>query len=66
MATKFGLKADADFNITVDSSPEYARQCAEKSLNRLGVDYIDLYYIHRPNPEVPIEKTVEELKKLIA
>ena len=65
LATKFGLKANPDGNITVDSSPEYARQQAETSLKRLGVDYIDLYYLHRPNPDVPIETTVGELKKLV-
>ena len=65
LATKFGLRASSDGNITVDSSPEYARQQAETSLKRLGVDYIDLYYLHRPNPDVPIEKTVGELKKLV-
>ena len=65
LATKFGLKANPDGNITVDSSPEYARQQAETSLKRLGVDYIDLYYLHRPNPDVPIETTAGELKKLV-
>ena len=65
LATKFGLKANPDGNITVDSSPEYARQQAETSLKRLRVDYIDLYYLHRPNPDVPIETTVGELKKLV-
>ncbi|KAI8944557.1 Aldo/keto reductase [Xylaria longipes] len=67
LATKFGLKPDADApgGLTVDSSPEYCRQCIEGSLKRLGVDQIDLYYMHRANPEVPIEKTMHVMKELV-
>lgn len=39
-------------------NPEYARECCEASLKRLGVDYIDLYYQHRVDTSVPIEDTV--------
>ncbi|KAN0107984.1 putative aldo-keto reductase [Hyaloscypha variabilis] len=50
----------------IDSSPEYAKEACEKSLKRLGVESIDLYYCHRVDRKTPIEKTVEamvELKK---
>ncbi|KAJ3578595.1 hypothetical protein NPX13_g1973 [Xylaria arbuscula] len=65
LATKFGLKPDAAQGIVVDSSPEYCRQCIESSLKRLGVDYIDLYYMHRANLDVPIEETMTALKELV-
>ena len=45
LATKFGLTADP--NRSVRGDPEYVRQQMEKSLSRLGVDYVDLYYFHR-------------------
>jgi len=53
---------------TVDSSPEYVKEACEKSLKRLGVECIDLYYCHRVDKKTPIEKTVEamvELKKYV-
>ncbi|MQI32351.1 aldo/keto reductase, partial [Escherichia coli] len=46
-------------------TPEYVRSCCEGSLQRLGVDYIDLYYQHRIDTTVPIEDTMGELKKLV-
>ncbi|KAH7147188.1 aldo/keto reductase [Dactylonectria estremocensis] len=68
LATKFGGKfgpdAQGEFKFTVDSTPEYAREACERSLKRLGVDYIDLFYIHRLDEKTPIEKTVEELARL--
>lgn len=48
----------------MDSSPEYCRQAIEKSLKRLGLPSVDLYYVHRLDGKTPIEKTMEELKKL--
>jgi aryl-alcohol dehydrogenase-like predicted oxidoreductase len=60
LATKFGLKA----GLVVDSSPEYCRQQCERSLERLGIEFIDLYYIHRVDDKTPIEKTMAELVKL--
>jgi aryl-alcohol dehydrogenase-like predicted oxidoreductase len=65
LATKFGLRKDLGTGITVDSSPEYCRQSVERSLKRLGVDHIDLYYVHRVNPQVPIEKTMKVMKELV-
>ncbi|GLT32704.1 hypothetical protein SLA2020_073500 [Shorea laevis] len=65
LATKFGI-AGFDMNRTmVKGDPEYVRTCCEASLQRLGVDYIDLYYQHRVDTSVPIEETMDELKKLV-
>ncbi|XP_057777457.1 perakine reductase-like [Salvia miltiorrhiza] len=65
LATKFGFYAFTSSGIIVKGTPEYARTCCEASLKRLQVDYIDLYYIHRIDTTVPIEETMEELKKLV-
>lgn len=64
LATKFANKVDADGNRSVDSTPEYCRQSVEKSLSRLGIDQIDLYYAHRLDGKTPVEKTMEALKQL--
>jgi len=58
LATKFTLWRDAEGTMTIDGRPEYVRQCIDKSLERLGVDHVDLYYQHRVDPKVPIEDTV--------
>ena len=68
LATKFA-NVSRDGQNVVDSSYEYAKQACEKSLKRLGVDHIDLYYCHRVDQKTPIEKTMQalvELKKLAA
>lgn len=49
----------------VNAEPEYIRSCIEKSLGRLGVEYIDLYYLHRPDPTVPIEKAVQVMAEFV-
>jgi aryl-alcohol dehydrogenase-like predicted oxidoreductase len=64
LATKFGLVPDPK-GMRVDGSPEYAKRAAEASLRRLGVDVIDLYYLHRKDPSVPIEDTVGAMKQLV-
>jgi aryl-alcohol dehydrogenase-like predicted oxidoreductase len=64
LATKFANAMREDGSRYVDSSPEYLRKACEKSLSRLGVSHIDLYYCHRLDQVTPIEKTVEEMKKL--
>ncbi|XP_056168087.1 probable aldo-keto reductase 1 [Syzygium oleosum] len=65
LATKFGVvKLEAD-NVVIKGTPEYVRSCCESSLKRLGVEYIDLYYVHRIDTTVPIEETMGELKKLV-
>ncbi|KAM0219474.1 hypothetical protein ACHAQI_000857 [Fusarium lateritium] len=64
LATKFALKMGGE-GIVVDSSPEYVKKAVKSSLKRLGVDHIDLYYMHRAQEDVPIEKTVKAMKELI-
>ncbi|KAL4949849.1 NADP-dependent oxidoreductase domain-containing protein [Aspergillus filifer] len=66
IATKFGLQRQADGRHTFRSDPEYVQDACEKSLERLGVDCIDLYYCHRVDGVTPIELTIGamvELKK---
>jgi len=63
VATKFGFTLDA--NRPVNGSPEYVKQACESSLKRLGVSCIDLYYVHRADPTVPIEKTVGAIAELV-
>lgn len=65
LATKFGNVKAADGHHIVKGDPEYVRTACEDSLQRLGVEYIDLYYQHRVDRNTPIEATVGELKKLV-
>ncbi len=62
LATKFGAKIDDQRH---GASPAYVRQAAEDSLRRLQTDYIDLYQLHVPVPEVPIEDTLGALNELV-
>jgi aryl-alcohol dehydrogenase-like predicted oxidoreductase len=64
IATKFGIVRE-DGARRVDSSGAYAKQAVEASLRRLGTDHIDLYFMHRRNPDVPIEETVGALAELV-
>jgi aryl-alcohol dehydrogenase-like predicted oxidoreductase len=65
LATKFGNVRGEDGSwLGVSGKPEYVRSCCEKSLKRLGVDVIDLYYQHRVDPETPIEETVGAMAEL--
>jgi aryl-alcohol dehydrogenase-like predicted oxidoreductase len=68
LATKFGNVRDPDDPTKrgVNGRPEYVRQAAEASLQRLGVDHIDLYYQHRVDPDTPIEETVGAMAELVA
>lgn len=59
LATKFGFRGAG-----IDISPEYAREAITNSLRRLGVEYIDLYYVHRLDQVTPIEKTMDALRQL--
>jgi aryl-alcohol dehydrogenase-like predicted oxidoreductase len=67
LATKFGLVRDPDDPTArgVNGRPEYVRQAAEGSLQRLGVDHIDLYYQHRVDPDTPIEETIGAMAELV-
>ncbi|QSZ32036.1 hypothetical protein DSL72_001605 [Monilinia vaccinii-corymbosi] len=64
LATKFANVTHKDGSSSVDSSPEYAKAACEKSLQRLGIQTIDLYYCHRVDGKTPIEKTVEAMAQL--
>jgi len=65
VATKFGNVRRADGTMEVDGRPEYVAEACERSLERLGIDHIDLYYQHRVDPKVPIEETVGAMKRLV-
>ena len=66
LATKFGLVGiSGSQNQGVDGTPENARMACDQSLERLGVDHIDLYYLHRVDPQVPIEETVGAMAELV-
>jgi aryl-alcohol dehydrogenase-like predicted oxidoreductase len=66
LATKFGFTAPATAgNRTIDGSAAYVKKACEASLQRLGVDFIDLYYLHRVDPNVPIEETVGAMSRLV-
>ena len=69
IATKFGFELDPSGERTwlgVDSRPEHIKEVAEASLKRLKTDYIDLFYQHRVDPDVPIEDVAGAVKELIA
>lgn len=66
IATKFGNQRGADGSwLGVNGRPEYVRSACEASLQRLGIDCIDLYYQHRVDANVPIEETVGAMKELV-
>jgi aryl-alcohol dehydrogenase-like predicted oxidoreductase len=65
IASKFGNLRALDGSPTSDGRPEYVRACCERSLQRLETDVIDLYYIHRVDPTVPIEDTVGAMSDLM-
>ncbi|HLH39240.1 MAG TPA: aldo/keto reductase [Bryobacteraceae bacterium] len=64
IATKFGIAIDSG-KMRIDGSPANVKRSVEGSLRRLGVDTIDLYYLHRKDPAVPIEETVGAMKRLV-
>ena len=77
LATKFGNVFDrsmtshqdlvaAQTGWIVDGTPAYARACLEASLTRLGVEHVDLFYLHRVDDRVPIEETVGGMAELVA
>jgi aryl-alcohol dehydrogenase-like predicted oxidoreductase len=66
LASKFGNIRHADGRTAVNGRPDYAIAACEASLKRLGVEVIDLYYIHRVDRSVPIEDTMGAMAKLVA
>ncbi len=66
LATKFGNEREADgTRLGINGKPEYVRKACDASLQRLGVDHIDLYYQHRVDKTVPIEETVGAMAELV-
>jgi aryl-alcohol dehydrogenase-like predicted oxidoreductase len=67
IATKFGITRDPQNAMVrgISGKPEYVRKSCEGSLQRLGVDVIDLYYQHRVDPDTPIEETVGAMAELV-
>ena len=66
IATKFGINYNADrTKLMTDGSPANVRRAIEGSLQRLGVDHVDLYYLHRVDPDTPIEDTVGAMAELV-
>ena len=69
IATKFGYEIDDAGQLSptfaINGRPEYIRQAIDRSLQSLNTDYIDLYYMHRPDPNVPIEDSVGAMSELV-
>ena len=67
IATKFGIIRDPNDPTKrgVNGRPEYVRQSIDGSLKRLGTDHVDLYYLHRVDPNTPIEETVGAMSRLV-
>ena len=66
ICTKFGQILQKGGFLVVNGRPEWAQQACEASLRRLNIDVIDLYYLHRVDPNVPIEETVGAMADLVA
>ena len=65
IATKFGLASNENHELLADSRPETVRKSVEGSLQRLGVDCLDLYYQHRVDPKIPVEEVALTMAELI-
>jgi aryl-alcohol dehydrogenase-like predicted oxidoreductase len=67
IATKFGFARTPDQpdDWSIDNRPEFIRRAVERSLGRLGVETIDLYYMHRRDPDVPLEESVGAMARLV-
>jgi aryl-alcohol dehydrogenase-like predicted oxidoreductase len=69
VATKFASRLergdDGEWKRILDGSPEHAREAIEGSLKRLGTDHVDLFYLHRVDPDVPIEETVGAMGEMV-
>jgi len=65
LATKFAIRRRDDGSRFFDNSPAHIREALDSSRKRLGVDHIDLYYVHRVDKSAPIEDTVGELARLV-
>ncbi|KZT35662.1 aldo-keto reductase, putative [Sistotremastrum suecicum HHB10207 ss-3] len=65
LATKFAFTSTEDGSYLIRGDPEYVHEACDRSLKRLGIDTIDLYYMHRVDGKVPIEKTVTAMAELV-
>jgi aryl-alcohol dehydrogenase-like predicted oxidoreductase len=67
IATKFGFEVDDNEQWTggYNGRPEYVRKSIERSLRNLGTDYVDLYYLHRIDPNTPVDETVGAMSRLV-
>lgn len=67
IASKFGYEIDDNEQLTwkINGQKDYVKKAAERSLKNLGTDYIDLYYLHRLDPNTPIEETVGAMAELV-
>jgi aryl-alcohol dehydrogenase-like predicted oxidoreductase len=65
VATKFGIVRDQSGGVATDGSPANVRRSIEGSLSRLKMDHVDLYYLHRVDPNTPIEETVGAMSRLV-
>src|SRR3954462_10207021 len=68
LATKFAsriVEEDGEYKRIIDGSPENVRRAIEGSLERLGTEHVDLYYLHRVDPDTPIEETVGAMGELV-
>lgn len=67
IATKFGYEIDDNEQLTwqFNGKKDYVKKAVERSLKNLGTDYIDLYYLHRLDPNTPIEETVQAMAELV-
>ncbi|MDA1255332.1 MAG: aldo/keto reductase [Proteobacteria bacterium] len=67
IATKCGINRNLEdgYSRSINNTPEYIKKCCDESLKRLGVDSIDLFYLHRIDQNVPIEESIGCLKELI-
>jgi aryl-alcohol dehydrogenase-like predicted oxidoreductase len=66
LATKCGLEPSAEGKLVSDNRPQTIRRSCDESLERLGTDHIDLFYLHRIDPEVPLEDSIGTLADLVA
>jgi aryl-alcohol dehydrogenase-like predicted oxidoreductase len=65
IATKFGFVGNEHGTLAVNGRPRYVKEACDRSLKRLGTDYIDLYFQHRQDPDVPVEETMGALSDLV-
>ena len=65
LATKFANISKPDGTLAVRNDPEYVKEACTKSLQRLGIDSIDLYYVHRLDGTVPVEDVVGAMAELV-